>query len=162
MAHEVDVGFLLNLAHIRLVRDHLHLGARRAGRDVRAVKVSCGSFTSVSADRAAALTFARHHLSLFLPVLARIPAFPRVDATELEAVETALKRGGPAEAASHVREATVQAFCLAGTPEDVIGRIEQLVAAGVRHVTFCPPHGPDPDEAIRLIARRVLPHFHAT
>jgi 5,10-methylenetetrahydromethanopterin reductase len=161
VGHEVDVGFLLNLEHIAMVRDHLHLGARRAGRDPAEVKVSCGSFTSVAADRAAALAFARHHLSLFLPVLARIPAFPRVDPAELQAVESALKRGGPADAARHVGDATVEAFCLVGTPRDVIARIERLVGSGVGHVTFCPPHGPDPDESLRLIASEVLPHFHA-
>ncbi len=159
MAHEVDVGFLLNLDHIRIVKDHLELGAGRVGRDVGGVGVSCGSLTAVAADRTAALAFARHHLSVFLPVLARIPAFPAVDPAELQAVETALRRGGPEEAAGYVAAGTVEAFCLAGTPEDVIRRIEDLVAAGVGHITFCPPLGPDRREAIRLLGASVLPHF---
>ncbi len=161
MAHEADVGFLLNLDHIRIVKEHLERGARRAGRDLGSVAVSCGSLTAVAPDGVAARAFARHHLSLFLPVLARIPAFPPVDPAELQAVEAALKQGGPQQAARHVSDATVEAFCLAGTPEDVLRRVEQLAAAGVRHITFCPPLGPDRQEAIRLLAAKILPHFRA-
>lgn len=159
LAHEIDVGFLLNLDHIRVVKEHLELGARRVGRDPKSVAVGCGSMTAVASDRRAALDFARHHLSLFLPVLARVPGYPRVDPAEVEAVESALRRGGPEEAARHIGDSTVTALCLAGTPEDLIPRIAELAAAGVRHVTFCPPLGPDHEEAIRLIGAKVLPNF---
>jgi len=161
LAHEVDVGFLLNLDHIRVVARHLVLGAQRAQRDPQSVRVGCGSITAVAEDRASALALARHHLSLFLPVLARIPAFPTVDPAEVVAVEAALRAGGPREAAPHIGDATVEAYCLAGTPEDVISRIEELVGAGVRHVTFCPPFGADRWGAIRLLGAKVLPHFRA-
>ncbi len=161
LAHEVDVGFLMKLDHIRVVKEHLERGARRAGRDAGRMIVSVGALTAVAADRAAALTFARHHLSLFLPVLTRIPEFPPVDPAERVAVEAALERGGPQEAAPHVKESTVAAYCLAGTPEDLIPKIEGLAAAGVRHLTFCPPLGPDREEAIRLLGAEVLPRFRS-
>ena len=160
MAHEIDVGFLLNLEHIRVLGAHVEMGARRAGRDPGSVVVSCGSFTAVAEDRAPALAFARQHLCHFLPELAKVPEFPRVDPAELAAVETALRSAGPQEAARQISDATVRAYCLAGTPRDVIPRIEELVAAGVRHVTFCPPFGPDREEAIRLIGKNILPQFH--
>lgn len=46
-----------------------------------------------------------------------------------------------------------------GDPKDVISQLEPLVAAGVRHLSFGPPLGPDPLGAVALLGREVLPHF---
>lgn len=46
-----------------------------------------------------------------------------------------------------------------GSAEDVIARLEPLVSAGVRHLSFGPPLGPDPLYAIELLGTRILPHF---
>lgn len=46
-----------------------------------------------------------------------------------------------------------------GSAEDVIARLEPLVAAGATHLSFGPPLGPDPLYAIELLGTRVLPHF---
>jgi len=41
----------------------------------------------------------------------------------------------------------------------VIARIEPLVQAGARHLSFGPPLGPDPLAAVQLLGREVLPFF---
>ena len=46
-----------------------------------------------------------------------------------------------------------------GGPDEVIARLEPLVSAGVRHLSFGPPLGPDPLAAVELLGREVLPHF---
>lgn len=46
-----------------------------------------------------------------------------------------------------------------GSADDVIARLEPLVGAGVQHLSFGPPLGPDPLYAIELLGTRVLPHF---
>ncbi len=46
-----------------------------------------------------------------------------------------------------------------GQPEDLIARLEPLVEAGARHLSFGPPLGPDRLAAIHLLGERVLPHF---
>ena len=51
------------------------------------------------------------------------------------------------------------AIGVVGTARDVIARIEPLVRAGARHISFGPPLGPDPLAAVRLLGRAVLPHF---
>ena len=51
------------------------------------------------------------------------------------------------------------ALALAGTPEQVVRRIEALGELGVTHVSLGGPLGPDPREAIRLLGERVLPAF---
>ena len=42
---------------------------------------------------------------------------------------------------------------------DVIARLEPLVAAGAQHLSFGPPLGPDPLDAVRILGRDVLTHF---
>jgi 5,10-methylenetetrahydromethanopterin reductase len=46
---------------------------------------------------------------------------------------------------------------VAGTPESLVARLRPLVEAGVRHVSFGPPLGPDPLRAVELLGREVLP-----
>ena len=48
-----------------------------------------------------------------------------------------------------------------GEPKHLIERLEPLVDAGARHLSFGPPLGPDPLEAIRLLGREVLPYFRS-
>jgi 5,10-methylenetetrahydromethanopterin reductase len=47
---------------------------------------------------------------------------------------------------------------ITGQPQDVITRLEPLVAAGATHLSFGPPLGPDPAEAVRLLGE-VIAHF---
>jgi len=49
-----------------------------------------------------------------------------------------------------------------GRPEELIDRLEPLVEAGVTHLSFGPPLGPDPLRAIELLGRSVLPYFWGT
>lgn len=46
-----------------------------------------------------------------------------------------------------------------GSADDVIARLEPLVHAGVRHLSFGPPLGPDPLYAIELLGTRVVAYF---
>ncbi|MCL4295869.1 MAG: LLM class flavin-dependent oxidoreductase [Anaerolineae bacterium] len=48
-----------------------------------------------------------------------------------------------------------------GRPEDLIARLEPLVEAGARHLSFGPPLGPEPRAAIQLLGEQVLPHFRS-
>ena len=50
-------------------------------------------------------------------------------------------------------------LALVGTPPDLIERIEQLEADGITQVNLGGPLGPDPVEAIRLMGKKVIPHF---
>ena len=46
---------------------------------------------------------------------------------------------------------------IAGSAADVVARLTPLVDAGVRHVSFGPPLGPDPLRAVQLLGEEVLP-----
>lgn len=51
------------------------------------------------------------------------------------------------------------AIGVVGDTDSIIARLEPLVNAGVRHLSFGPPLGPDPRAAIELLGTRVLPYF---
>ena len=51
------------------------------------------------------------------------------------------------------------AIGVVGPPEAVVERLRPLVQAGVRHLSFGPPLGPDPVRAVELLGRRVLPRL---
>jgi 5,10-methylenetetrahydromethanopterin reductase len=46
-----------------------------------------------------------------------------------------------------------------GGPEMIVDRLRPLVGAGVRHLSFGPPLGPDPVRAVTLLGREVLPRL---
>jgi 5,10-methylenetetrahydromethanopterin reductase len=48
---------------------------------------------------------------------------------------------------------------IVGQPSDVIERLEPLVAAGATHLSFGPPLGPEPTEAVRMLGA-VIEHFN--
>ncbi len=64
------------------------------------------------------------------------------------------------KASSLVDERMLRIGVLGGA-QDVIQRLEPLVEAGARHLSFGPPLGPDPIEAIALLGREVLPYFRS-
>jgi 5,10-methylenetetrahydromethanopterin reductase len=51
------------------------------------------------------------------------------------------------------------AIGIVGPPEAVVERLGPLVRAGVQHLSFGPPLGPDPVRAVELLGRRVLPRL---
>jgi 5,10-methylenetetrahydromethanopterin reductase len=44
-----------------------------------------------------------------------------------------------------------------GNAQDLIARLQPLVAAGARHISFGPPLGPNPLKAVEMLGRAVLP-----
>jgi 5,10-methylenetetrahydromethanopterin reductase len=61
------------------------------------------------------------------------------------------------ERAAAMVDARMARIGIAGDAQEVIARLVPLVAAGVRHVSFGPPLGPDPLRAVELLGREVLP-----
>ena len=66
----------------------------------------------------------------------------------------------PAKARGLVTDAML-AIGIAGTPRDLIARLEGLHARGARHLSLGPPLGPDPLAAVEAIGREVIPYFRA-
>jgi 5,10-methylenetetrahydromethanopterin reductase len=48
---------------------------------------------------------------------------------------------------------------IVGDAQELIRRLEKLVRLGVTHLSFGPPLGPDPIEALQILGTEVIPHF---
>ena len=64
----------------------------------------------------------------------------------------AMKEGG-------VPDHVVEAFSIAGTPEDCVEKIEALGKVGVTQIVTGMPLGKSKTDAIKLIKKNVIPHF---
>lgn len=79
--------------------------------------------------------------------------------TDFAAMEQAIMADNdPEKAIGMVTDQMLQ-IGVVGTPRDLLPRLEGLVAAGARHLSFGPPLGPNPLAAVDLLGREVLPYF---
>lgn len=160
VADEVKAGPMWNVDYARYMWKHISQGAQRAGRNPEEIRLVFGPLTSIAEDRAEAKALARRTLAFYLPYLAPMPEKVGVEPEEFERVKTATAHGNYDEAARAVSDLCLDSFALYGTPHDCIAQIERIVAeTPVRRIEFGMPHGPDGNEAIRLLGEQVLPHF---
>ncbi|HXV44927.1 MAG TPA: LLM class flavin-dependent oxidoreductase [Anaerolineae bacterium] len=80
---------------------------------------------------------------------------------DFESIEQAVMvENDMAKACNLVDERMLQ-IGVVGRPEDLIARLEPLVEAGARHLSFGPPLGPDRLAAIQLLGEHIIPHFRS-
>ena len=131
VADELKIGGCANPDMARLVRSWI------GNDDVRLVT---GAVTVVDEDGDAARALARERVELYLPVVGELD------------VTLELEPGEPLP---------LEPFVLAGTADEVVGRIQALVDAGVGRVELGPPWGTTPESGLWLLADRVLPRVRS-
>jgi 5,10-methylenetetrahydromethanopterin reductase len=146
--------------HYTNVLPHLQRGAESAGRDLSAVDVAACIWVSIGEDRAAAEDVLKEKIAYyghsFSPMLWEALGVTQDDfAPIMQAVmgENDLEKGKALVTPEMLRVG------IAGTTDDLIARLEGLVALGVRHISFGPPLGYDLDAALMAIGRAVIPRF---
>lgn len=159
LADGVHVAGLMSPAAIRMAHAAVADGARAAGRDPAEVDVAASCWTSVGRDARAAKALAKELLVRRLPLIPALAEAAGVSRADLDAIARDVARRDPEGAVRHVSDAAATALSFCGTAAEAIRRLEEVADAGIRHVIFKPPLGPDPAEAIRLLGERVLPHF---
>lgn len=144
--------------HLATVRPLVEEGARRAGRTLDDIDLAACIWCSVADDRAAAEDVLRDKIAYYGHA---ISGYLRdrlgLAESDLAAVEHALQvERDPVKARSLVTDQMLR-IGVVGAPEHLIDRLDGLIALGARHLSFGPPLGPDPVEAVALIGREVLP-----
>jgi 5,10-methylenetetrahydromethanopterin reductase len=142
------------------VAERVLAGAQAAGRDPAAIDLAACIWVSLATDRVSAEAPLREKVAYYghafsADVLARL-GLSHADFAEIEhavQVENNLARACGLVTPQMLRVG------IAGLPADLIPRLEGLVAAGARHLSFGPPLGPDPVAAIALLGEHVLPYF---
>lgn len=155
LAGEVGDGLLGHLYSARYLRDlvvpHLVTGAKRAGREPDSVERCVYLICAVSDDRAQALRWARIQVGfyVFLPSADPVVRWHGLE-KEQAAVREALHAEGPAALERVTDDKLVQAFSLAGTPDDVRRQLrdyQDLVTQPLLHVPYFAPITPEESEA---------------
>jgi 5,10-methylenetetrahydromethanopterin reductase len=135
-------------------------GAARAGRTTADLDIAACVWCSIAASRAAAEAPLKDKIAYYGHALSP-PIWDRLGVTQedFRPIERAIMtERDPAKARNLVTDKML-AIGIAGTPRDLIARLEALHARGVRHLSLGPPLGPDPLAAVEAIGREVIPYF---
>ena len=159
IADGVKSDGLWNPDYVKIIRENIEIGAARVNRNPDEIEIIAGPLSSISADREKAKATARRVLAVYLPYLRPMTDVAGIPEEEIKKVREAAASGDFEQGASYVSDLSVSKCSVTGTPEDVIKQIEKMVEAGVNHVAFGHCLGPDFDEAIDLLGKKVLPHF---
>ncbi len=116
-------------------------------------------WVSLADDTAAAQRVLAHKIAYYGHALSPL-IWQRLGVTREEflPIEQAMMVARDEERALSLVNARMLRIGVVGAPRDVIARLEPLVAAGVHHLSFGPPLGPDPLAAISLLGA-VVRHF---
>jgi alkanesulfonate monooxygenase SsuD/methylene tetrahydromethanopterin reductase-like flavin-dependent oxidoreductase (luciferase family) len=153
VADGVQLGALVSPGYVRWSRERLAEGAERVNRPVDELLVSSNVLCSVGPDRAEARRAVREVLAYYLwRVEGVVVDTSDADPDDVAAVRTAVERDGPQAAAAQVSEGLVDTFACAGTVDDVVVRLGAFADAGLQLPLAWHTLGPDPAEAVVLLA----------
>lgn len=146
--------------HYETVLPYIEAGAAEAGRDLDTLDIAACIWCSISDDRPAAEAVLREKIAYYGHALSPL-IWDRLGVTRADfaPIEQAMMRDRDTARARDLVDERMLRIGIVGTTADLIERLDQLVALGVRHISFGPPLGPDPLEAIALIGRDVIPHY---
>lgn len=146
--------------HYFTVRPLVANGERKRAQGALALDLAACIWVSLSEDRAAARRVLARKVAYYGHALSPL-IWERLDVTQAEfaPITDALMVRRDEESALAMVDERMLAIGVVGGAEEVIARLEPLVAAGVRHLSFGPPLGPNPLAAVELLGTRVLPHF---
>jgi len=151
---------LWNPDYVPILLENIEKGADNVDRDPEEIDVIAGPLCAVAEDREQAHETARRVLAVYLPYLSPMTEHAGIPEEEIQNVRAAAEEGDFEKGASYISDRSIRNCSVSGTPEDLIPQIEAMVEAGVDHVSFGHPLGPDIDRALELLGEEVLPHFN--
>jgi len=132
-------------------------GAEAAGRTLADLDLAACFWCSIHDDPDVAASVLAEKIAYygasFAPYLL---ARAGLSVRDFEPIQAALASGDVDRARSLVTPAMLR-LGIAGDAEAVLARCRGLLAAGATHLSFGPPLGPDPEQAVRTLGERVLP-----
>ena len=133
---------------------------RTKAREQRRFDLAACIWVSLDEDRAAArralaqkVAYYGHALS---PMIYERLGVQREDFAPIE--QALMAERDEAKATRLVNDAMLR-IGVVGNANDLVARLQPLVAAGADHISFGPPLGPQPLKAIELLGREVLPRL---
>jgi 5,10-methylenetetrahydromethanopterin reductase len=158
LAGEIGDGSLINASNPKDFQIAIPIikkaeeAAGKKGHDV-------GAYTAISVDqnKKKAMNAAKI-VAAFIAAGSPPPILQRhnLDMGNVAKIKEALSRFDFKAVGGLVGEAEIEAFTIAGTPDDCAQKCEDLMAAGVTQVIFGSPLGPDMTNSIRLIGKYIV------
>ena len=141
---------------------HLYEGAAKSGRKKEDLVIASNLTFSVAKDSQLARDHVREVVALYVadPTLTASELMlqhSKVRPEDLNSVKEGMKLGGMKKASELVTEEMIDEFAIAGNPEECTEKLEKLGRLGVELPIAFDLLGPDPEKAIELIAKEVLP-----
>jgi 5,10-methylenetetrahydromethanopterin reductase len=163
LATRLADGILINASHPNDFEKALSIvkqSAERHGKDLSKIELVGATSVSIAKDKKTALKAAK-------PVVAFIVAGAPTKLLEEHGINPedgkkiadAIAKADWKTAFSSVTNEMYEAFCIAGTPNEVIERIDRLFKIGLTLIIVGSPIGPDVKESIELFSKEVIPHF---
>ena len=136
-------------------------GARQSGRDPDSLDVAACIWCSIDADgararRALAAKIAYYGASFAPDVLGGVS----LTLDDFRLIQKAMSNRDIEQATDLVTPAMLS-LGVAGGVDEVVESCAGLVAAGARHISFGPPLGPDPEQAVIALGAKVIPELKA-
>ncbi len=139
------------------VRRLIDEGACAAGRAPAALDVAACIWVSVDDDPERARALLARKLAYYGPSFSEFVLHRAgIDPASLAPLRRAMDRGDIDAAVAAVGD-DLLSLGIAGTPATIVERCRGLIAAGAGHLSFGPPLGPDPLQAITTLGTEVLP-----
>jgi probable F420-dependent oxidoreductase len=137
------LGYFMPPAYLRdVVIPNVAAGARAAGRDPSAIDIASETVCSVSNDRAEAYRRARFQVGIYIAAEPSAPIAEQLGlSSQRMACLEALMSGGPPALADAVDDKLVEAFAIAGTPDECRDQLRQFDDC-LPHVILHPPYMP--------------------
>lgn len=148
--------------HYAKVMPHIQTGAQAAGRDLAALDIAACVWCSLDDDRAAAEDALKEKIAYYGHAMsATILTGLGLTHDDFAPIAHAVQVENDLARARDMVTPAMLRIGIAGTPRDLIARLEALVALGVRHISLGPPIGPDVARALERIGRDVIPYFRS-
>ncbi len=161
LAGEIADGILINASHPKdyeVAKKFIQEGIEKGGRK----DIDLCAYVSFSVDKKSEKAINEAKIVVAFIVAGSIPMILErhgIPKEQADQISTFLSKGKWGEAIGAVTPEMTNAFCVAGTPDEVIERIQSLMGAGVTQLICGSPLGKNIPKAIKLIGKSVMPAF---
>lgn len=165
LSAEIADGILINASHPRDYKEakkNLKIGMDKRKRSKRNFDIA--AYTSFSIHKKPEKAINAAKIVVAFIVAGSIPLIlnrHNIPLEQAEKIGDALSKGKFGQAIGLVSPEMMDAFCIAGTPEQCIEKIEELQKTGVTQLVCGSPLGPNIPAAIKLMGKTILPAFKA-
>lgn len=139
--------------------ERVRLGVKKSGREIKDVDICACVWFSVSEEGNVAEDALRELIAYYGPGFQEF-RLNTIGLTrkDMEPIGEAVKQGG-IEAGKKLVTDKMLRFAIHGTPDECIGRLEEMQKKGITNVALGAPLGEVPEKSIELIGKKIMPYF---